>query len=272
MSIDGLPAAFDRTSLIGTESYRAGSLGPRSPWSPERCDRRGFSPPPDPEVAGRGKQQRGWKVRNGAQSRGRDDVADGSGQHSSRRRKLNGTGRSHQRRGQSAEGSGEMRNGQLERRIRINYDGNNDDENSDVGSATQGASYDDADEEHEAAASKFSRRLERVSTRTTGGSQWKRSGASTVDSDGEQRCEGATRQGRLRSKVTVPVADGRRVPKDERRDSDNEADWRRSRDVRHGGLRKHRSSTRSGNRQHRERHRRRHKSSSVESASDNKPH
>jgi hypothetical protein len=63
MSIDNLPAAFDRTSLIGTEPYRAGSLGPRSPWSPERGDRRGFSPPPDPEAAGQGKQQRGWKVR-----------------------------------------------------------------------------------------------------------------------------------------------------------------------------------------------------------------
>jgi hypothetical protein len=32
-STHGLPAAFDRTSLIGTESYRAGSLEPRSPCS-----------------------------------------------------------------------------------------------------------------------------------------------------------------------------------------------------------------------------------------------
>jgi hypothetical protein len=67
MSIDRLPAAFDHTSLIGTKPYRAGSLGPRSPWSPERGDRRSFSPPPDPEAAGQGKQQQGWKVRNGAQ-------------------------------------------------------------------------------------------------------------------------------------------------------------------------------------------------------------
>jgi hypothetical protein len=63
MSEDRLPAAFDRTSLIGTEPYRAGSLGPRSPWSPERGDRRGFLPTPDPEAAGPGRQQRGWKVR-----------------------------------------------------------------------------------------------------------------------------------------------------------------------------------------------------------------
>jgi hypothetical protein len=67
MNEDRLPAAFDRTSLIGTEPYRAGSLGPRSPWSPERGDRRGFLPTPDPEAAGPGRQQRGWKVRNGAQ-------------------------------------------------------------------------------------------------------------------------------------------------------------------------------------------------------------
>jgi hypothetical protein len=64
MSEDRLPAAFDRTSLIGTEPYRAGSLGPRSPWSPERGDRRGFLPTPDPEAAGPGRQQRGWKVRD----------------------------------------------------------------------------------------------------------------------------------------------------------------------------------------------------------------
>jgi hypothetical protein len=117
MSIDRLPAAFDRTSLIGTEPYRAGSLGPRSSWSPEGGDQRGFSPPPDPEAAGQGKQQRGWKVRNGAQSRGRDDGADGGGEHSSRRRELSGTGRLHQRRGQSAEGSGELRSGQSQRRV-----------------------------------------------------------------------------------------------------------------------------------------------------------
>jgi predicted aspartyl protease len=269
MSEDRLPAAFDRTSLIGTEPYRAGSLGPRSPWSPERGDRRGFLPTPDPEAAGPGRQQRGWKVRNGALTRGRDDRADGGGEHSSRRRELNGTGRSHRRRRQSAEGSGEPRNGQSQRRVRINSD---ESDNSDVGSATQGASYDDTDEEHVVAASKFSRRLERVSTRATGGSQWKQSAASTDDSDGEQRCQGATRHGRLRSKVTVPAADGRRVPKDERRDSENETDRHRSRDGRHGGSRKHRSSTRSGSRQHRERHHRRHKSSSVEGASDSRPH
>jgi hypothetical protein len=63
MSEDRLPAAFDRTSLIGTEPYRAGSLGPRSPWSSERGDRRGFLPTPDPEAAGPGRQQIGWKVR-----------------------------------------------------------------------------------------------------------------------------------------------------------------------------------------------------------------
>jgi predicted aspartyl protease len=269
MSEDRLPAAFDRTSLIGTEPYRAGSLGPRSPWSPERGDRRGFLPTPDPEAAGPGRQQRGWKVRNGALTRGRDDGADGGGEHSSRRRELNGTGRSHRRRGQSAEGSGEPRNGQSQRRVRINSD---ESDNSDVGSATQGASYDDTDEEHVVAASKFSRRLERVSTRATGGSQWKQSAASTDDSDGEQRCQGATRNGRLRSKVTVPATDGRRVPKDERRDSENETDRHRSRDGRHGGSRKHRSSTRSGSRQHRERRHRRHKSSSVEGASDSRPH
>jgi hypothetical protein len=166
MSIDRLPAEFDRTLLIGNEPYRAGSLGPRSTWSPERCDRRGFSPPPDPEAAGRGKQQRGWKARNGAQSRGRDDGADGSGEPSSRRRELSGTGRSHQRRGQLAEGWGELRNGQSQRKVRINYDENG--ENSDVGSATQGASYDDTDEEHGTTSSKFSRRWKRVSTRATG--------------------------------------------------------------------------------------------------------
>jgi hypothetical protein len=99
MNADRLPAAFVRTSLIGTEPYRAGSLGPRSPWSPERGDRRGFLPTPDPEAAGPGRQQRGWKVRNGALTRGRDDGADGGGEHSSRRRELSGTGRSHQRRG-----------------------------------------------------------------------------------------------------------------------------------------------------------------------------
>jgi hypothetical protein len=75
MSEDRLPAAFDSTSLIGTEPYRAGSLGPRSPWSPERGDRRGFLPPPDPEAAGPGRQQRGWKVRDRVTVSGRSQYA-----------------------------------------------------------------------------------------------------------------------------------------------------------------------------------------------------
>jgi hypothetical protein len=62
MSEDRLPATFDRTSLIGTEPYRAGSLGPRSPWSPERGDRRGFLPTPTLRQLGRAANSKGGRL------------------------------------------------------------------------------------------------------------------------------------------------------------------------------------------------------------------
>jgi hypothetical protein len=59
--MDGLPAAFDRTSLVDLSDKNI-SHGPRSPWSPERRDRKLLSPLPNPEMPQHGGKRRGWRA------------------------------------------------------------------------------------------------------------------------------------------------------------------------------------------------------------------
>ena len=86
-----LPASFDQASLVSSLSGTHVSLGPHSPWSPERHHGRSLSPPSDPEYE-LAIKRRGWKATTGAQPRGRDGEADDNGEadRQSMRNRTNG--------------------------------------------------------------------------------------------------------------------------------------------------------------------------------------
>jgi hypothetical protein len=207
----GPPVAFDESPLVSNIPDADVSLGPHSPWSPERRSRGSLLPPPDPENELATKRGR-WKAKSGAQPRGRDANADERGE-ASRRANANGDGEPHRRRRLSRDGSGTSVSNRTLRREQFNE---NDSDMSDSGSDGKRASG----------------RLGRSSTRASaasGGSHGKRQQSTTDNTDDEGGRGAPAFKGRLRSVVTVPATDGwRRASKDELRDGSSVEQRRRS--------------------------------------------
>ena len=103
---DGLPTSFDQASLVSSLSGTHVSLGPHSPWSPERHHGRSLSPPSDPEYE-LAIKRRGWKATNGAHPRGRDEEADDHGEANRQSRRNRTNGDQLRRRDEEADENGE---------------------------------------------------------------------------------------------------------------------------------------------------------------------
>jgi hypothetical protein len=181
----GPPVAFDKSPLVSNIPDADVSLGPHSPWSPERRSRGSLLPPPDPENELATKRGR-WKAKSGAQPRGRVAEADDCEDGASRRPNTNGEGEPHRRRRLSRDGSGASVSNRTWRREQFNE---NDSDMSDSGSDDKRASG----------------RLGRSSTRASAASSGSHGKRQQSTTDNTETSRGApASKGRLRA-VPAPM-------------------------------------------------------------------